>query len=558
MFLKTAEKSFINSDLARSQNLMESVVVTSGLTKKYFLLLSKIPFSKNFAGYFSDLTTITLREAGIGIKIIEVNEKLVKFSDLLTNDESYDINFISNELSLDLMSLYEALGFLESEIEGTRPSIRYLSSLNYVNYDINRLQHISLVLSRIFKEVPEIFGSENPSKYLILVLNDLYSRPTGGRIDAFVVLTFSGGKLVEWKAYDVAFADSKLAGFVEPPKPLEKHFEVKNWYLRDSNWDPDFAISAAKAEWFLDKELDIDLKGVLSVNTSFIESLLERFTKPELKDSNINVDYLNSILNLKNQDYPKPDPDQKIVNFLEKFIKDILSLDYKRKVFITKRVMQSLEDKDILLFFHNNNAQKSISEVGWGLSLKSENCKDNCYSDNIMVVESSLVPGNTMIKREANLTISLEQGLIKKNLTYFLDNKSNEDYKVYLRVFTPVESGFGPVAVVDKIKKSNIEAEVFGVHGNKAAGVYINVTAKTTTALIFSWEGKSELNFQEPGKYVLSIIRQPGIPVYPVAIKVNVPEKLHPSTLPELNLTDEGDLKYNTQASQDINLRLFW
>ena len=35
-----------------------------------------------------------------------------------------------------------------------------------------------------------------------------------------------------------------------PPEPLKKYLRVPSWYMRDSNWSPDFAVSAMNVEKF--------------------------------------------------------------------------------------------------------------------------------------------------------------------------------------------------------------------------------------------------------------------------------------------------------------------
>lgn len=93
-------------------------------------------------------------------------------------------------------------------------------------------------------------------------------RSTGGFIGSFAVLSFENGKLYDMPIYDVYDADGQLKGHVEPPKPIKNILGEANWYLRDSNFDPDFPTSARRAEWFMKKTLNLDLDGTIAVNVN--------------------------------------------------------------------------------------------------------------------------------------------------------------------------------------------------------------------------------------------------------------------------------------------------
>jgi hypothetical protein len=47
--------------------------------------------------------------------------------------------------------------------------------------------------------------------------------------------------------------------------------------LRDSNWDPDFEKSAGNAEWFLEKEINREVDGVMAIDLNYTKKLIESF-----------------------------------------------------------------------------------------------------------------------------------------------------------------------------------------------------------------------------------------------------------------------------------------
>ena len=60
--------------------------------------------------------------------------------------------------------------------------------------------------------------------------------------------------------------DGQLKGHVDPPAPMRDLLGQEHWYLRDSNWDPDFKESAARAAWFYEKEGGVPVDGVIAIN----------------------------------------------------------------------------------------------------------------------------------------------------------------------------------------------------------------------------------------------------------------------------------------------------
>ena len=114
-------------------------------------------------------------------------------------------------------------------------------------------------------------------------------RPTGGFIGSFGLITFDGGRLSDLTVNDVYTADGQLNGHVEPPLPIKNYLGEASWWLRDSNWDPDFPTSAKRAEWFLDKELGKKVDGVIATDLYPIKEILKVTGSVFLSDYNSTI-----------------------------------------------------------------------------------------------------------------------------------------------------------------------------------------------------------------------------------------------------------------------------
>ena len=72
------------------------------------------------------------------------------------------------------------------------------------------------------------------------------------------VLKVKLGDLVYFKTSDAYHLDmpaSLSQDFnVDPPVAIKKYLGVDRWYLRDSNWSPDWPTSAKNIQWFYNME----------------------------------------------------------------------------------------------------------------------------------------------------------------------------------------------------------------------------------------------------------------------------------------------------------------
>ena len=123
--------------------------------------------------------------------------------------------------------------------------------------------------------IPSLIAQDSKKTYLLLFQNSAEIRPTGGFIGSYGLLTFEKGKLLDLDVQDIYAADGQLQGFIQPPKPIEAFLGKNTWFFRDSNWDPDFTVSAARAEWFLNKTTGRNVDGVIAVNLPAVKLLLQ-------------------------------------------------------------------------------------------------------------------------------------------------------------------------------------------------------------------------------------------------------------------------------------------
>ncbi|MEM2145263.1 MAG: DUF4012 domain-containing protein, partial [Candidatus Jordarchaeaceae archaeon] len=549
-----AKASLIKADLNLAK---KSFLVSSFFTRasySYSQFLSETPLINGRFEIIGNVSKVSYQIAKVGLGTISLTNMLVDLSEEVVGNSSYDLYDYSTKMVLEADSLYKELGFLQGEIKESSPIVKKTVAFFLGNLYISDFQRKVFYLSDIFEEIPTLLGKDVPVTYVLIFQNNAIVRPTGGVIDSFAIASFSNGKLIDLKVYDVASADRNLAGYVEPPQPLKKYFSTDKWYLKDANWDPDFPTTAVRVEWFLDKEMDLSTFGIIAVNSEFIRKTTRDLVslKLEIENKKITYDNLHEIISTSSffSNYPQ---DNLVSNYrliAENFLLETIKLDRKKKVRFFKDVLESLELKDIQVFSNDISTQRAISELGWDGRLTKIDCFENCYSDNLAIIESVKLIGNSDVKREGEFLVSLEEGLIKRKLILFFENPNEVSYQSYLRIVVPGDSGFGPVVMLDNEGKTEELAEISALRGFKEAEIFLEIPPLSSRALEFSWESGLMVDFSNKGEYLIFLRKQSGVAPYPVNIKMKHPK----SSSLTANETDE----YNIELSQDKILRIFW
>lgn len=390
------------------------------------------------AADFNDVTKTVFsqdQEGGVSLKIIDVKKNL---------DEA------NNKLS-----------YIQSQI----PNINIENS--FLKGKINREKIVQrtgqflkgrLMVSRareLIDILPEVLGLLGKRTYLILFSNNMEQRPAGGFIGSYGILTFDKGKMVELKVEDVYTADGQLTGHIEPPRPIREYLEQPHWYLRDSNWSPDFLLSAQKAEWFLDKEVGRKADGVFSVDLNAIADLVRVVGPINLPDyqETITAKNLFEKATFYSQENFFPGSTQKrdFLGALSRRLLDKLLLEgTKNSPTLLSSLLTSLEEKHLAFFFHDESAENLMSRFNWAGRLSGDPCLEiqDCLGDYLMVVDANLGvnKANVGIAKKIQVEAELTGSSINKTITLIYQNNNSAEsfqkgrYKNYLRVYQPLNT----------------------------------------------------------------------------------------------------------------------
>lgn len=418
--------------------------------------------------------------------------------------------------------------------------------------------------------VPEIVGLNENRTYLLLFQNNMELRPGGGFIGSYGLAHFVGGRLTQIKVEDVYAADGQLKEAVLPPKPIRDYLNQGNWYLRDSNWSAHFPSNAAQAEWFLDKSLGIKVDGVIALDISVLQKLLEVLGPIELVDYQETVDVKNVFERAEYHSeadfFPGSTQKRDFLGSLARTIlKRVLGSEEEKWSQIVSAFTASLREKHMLVSLHHPEVKKIVAEENWdGAVAIEQKPLANELADYFMVVDANVGANkaNFFIRREVHgLTVIDKDGGVAKRLTIVYQNQSPADtwpggtYKNYLRVYVPSGSVFQEIWV-DEVNDPGLVQKGREL-GKTVFGVYFEVPIKSKVRIVFDYQLPSTMKFTNGvGVYSLLVQKQAGVIDDHLTATINYPSFYKIIKSEPVGKGEDQGIRYSTTLEEDRNFKL--
>lgn len=322
---------------------------------------------------------------------------------------------------------------------------------------IEQLKEASSIITlgkTLLPTLPKLVGLEGKRVYLILLQNNMELRPTGGFIGSYGLVTVDKGHIVNLTIEDIYAADGQLRGHIDPPRPLSKYLFAEHWYMRDSNFDPDFVASAKQAEWFLYKELGSSVDGVIALDLTFAKRVLDAIGGLELPDYDEKITSSNFFLKAQvaiEENFFAGSTRKR--DFLSSFGRALLrefstskNLSWMRLGHALKR---SLDEKHILVSLHEASTQATFEEAGWSGRLLPVRCHKtdlSCTADYSLLVDTNVGvnKANYYLSRSLAHLLSFKNKVVEHLVTVNYTNDSPADvfpsgpYKNYGRWYIPL------------------------------------------------------------------------------------------------------------------------
>lgn len=495
-------------------------------------------------------------------------------------------------LNLEMNRVSQHLALIQAELESllTTPRFPFTSAgiHSLGSKGMTALSEVRAMIQyseRLLTIYPHIAGFRDKQEYLVLLQNSMELRPTGGFIGSLLHVTFFDGVIEEMRVLDVYTADGQLKGHVDPPLPVREIIGQEHWYLRDSNWDPDFEKSGEQAAWFYEKELGHSVDGVIAVSLPVLTRLLHILGPVDLPDFNERITesnfFIKSLLYTQVNFFPGSTQKKDFLGALTNAVMLRMTSDAAVSSNQLLRVVSdSLNARDIQFYFSNPSLQQLVSQWGWAGDMQISDCRSVyqepvCIGDGIAVIEANvgINKANYFVQHEAlsDITIS-EDGMISHVLTVNIKNSTPKEvpegggpYQNYLRVYMPAGT------VVNSVRLDGFDVEPRDMSDPApppAPYLVVEPTGYLTViglpfvvdpgyvrSLVIETERKTE-KITGSGVYQFTMRKQAGVSSYPWYVVVRYPPAW--GAVADAEVAKPGALEYNTTLETDTELRILF
>ncbi len=436
----------------------------------------------------------------------------------------------------------------------------------------------------------EIAGFREPQNYLILLQNSMELRPTGGFIGSVALASFADGRLASLTVEDVYTYDGQLKGHVDPPGPVRDLLGAEHWYLRDSNWDPDFKASGNRAAWFFEKETGTKVNGVIAINSPFIVELLRATGPVDLPDYNdrITADnfYGKSLYYTQNGFFPGSTQKKDFLGALSRALME--KLTSRSAVNVTRlfrAVTTAIAAHDILFTFTNPDVQTLTENFNWAGRIPTTGCTGTepgtCVFDPLVTVEANLGVNkvNYFVSHAVDRKISVNpDGTRSETIAMTIknaatDSDNNLPYRAYIRFLVPSGSSVAAVTVdgqpIPERKGNGASALPYAetvpdASGFLSVGVALDVLPSSQKQIVLSVNNAVPLVFGK-NTSVLDVFtgKQPGVSdttlrtsiAYPAGWTLGI-EGNGETENGQGFIAKQGQLEYNMVLTRDALVRI--
>jgi nucleoside-diphosphate-sugar epimerase len=427
---------------------------------------------------------------------------------------------------------------------------------NYLDLFGSSLSNADLFMSA----APDILGVTGEKKYVVWFQNSNELRPTGGFIGSYGVLTFNGGKLKDLTIDDIYNPDGQidLKGInVPPPAPIAANLNEKKLYLRNSNWNPDFPKSTQDFENLYYKVTGDKPDGYVAVDLNFVNNLLKVTGPIFLTAYNEEINSSNLYERAQyHSDFDYTNGSNQKRSFLtvlgSKLLENLFSLPKARMSALLSAVVQSLNDKDMLVYLDNSPINTYLKAQHWDGSLVATT------GDYLYVVNANLggTKANYYVKNSMNyeVTSMTRDGVLRGNLTLDYKNTATSDawpggpYTDYVRVLTQAGTKLTGAKLVapDGTDKDIFKTVIISNEGKYSSFEFsFKLNFGQEEKVVLAYDLPANENITQTNKvYSLYWQKQPGTSGDSYGFKFGVPFGMSV-------IDSNGNLKYDKNSAQD-------
>ncbi|MEK7648925.1 MAG: DUF4012 domain-containing protein [Patescibacteria group bacterium] len=360
---------------------------------------------------------------------------------------------------------------------------------------------------------PALLGHDREMTYLLLFQNNAEVRATGGFIGSYGILTLRNGEIKSFFTDNIYnFDDNAKHLRIPPPKPLRTYGGIRAWYLRDSNWSPDFPTAARQALWFYAREGGTKkIDAVLTLTPDVISSLMRIVGPVSVEDLNFDPDQLRDQLEYQvekgyeRRGIARSERKDVIRLIADELIRRIAKLSIVEWEGIFGVMRARLAEKTLMAYTRDSDLFQFLKDHGWSGEVLQKS------SDYLMVVDSNIISLKTDAVMDKKISYTIKEnddGVLKAKVLLTYTNNgtfswTSTTYKDYVRILIPQGSSH---------ISSPIPLEISQEHGKMVLGAFIEIEPQKTGTLSIEYQLPKHVEEDvKKGLYTLFVQKQSGV-----------------------------------------------
>ncbi len=413
----------------------------------------------------------------------------------------------------------------------------------------NQLDHTADLPSRI-SAFESVFSQLLHGNHRLVVLfqNSEELRATGGFIGSYAIIDLSDGTVAPIQFYDIFDADGQINTEFEAPPGVKEYLSGgKGMRLPNANWNPDFPTSAQDILKFFALAGVQQADGVIAINLSVVEDLLDITGPVLLPDYAVPVTSEN-VSQLARADRAEYFPGSKQKkNFLKSLSTQLRlsmqDLNSRQQLALGQTLWQEVHQKSVQFFFHSADLEHFVQSVDAAGQLTqypqfSDNQNRNPLASPFFMelVESNvgINKANRNIQRQVQMNIADKTVLLqitfqnRNLLTPFesavaspsaqpLRENPRNDYINYQRIFVSPTTLLSKISQDGHLISSWDETIITTATGEKLKQIGFLVTVPEQLQSNVNVELEMDHSFQLRPTIVLP--KQSGLPATPYTIQ---------------------------------------
>lgn len=424
----------------------------------------------------------------------------------------------------------------------------------------------------LMQTIKNLGGYGDEKSYLVLLQNSNELRPTGGFIGSVAYITVKDGSITSNQVQDVYDLDGQLKGHVEPHYIIRRNLQP-NLYLRDSNFNPDFDISASTSALLYTLESGKPVNGVIAIDTHVLKKLLQIAGPLKIPGQSklLTPENAASLIqdSIQSDFFPGSIEKKQTLNALMSKILVTIESDPKKQIALLKTLPLLLSEKHIMFSFPNQSIQKAFVASGFAGSMSDTRIQKKNILDFLSVNEANIGVNkvNEFVTRSVTYAAYLHPDELLSDALLTVKNDGEDDYRAYVRFIVPQTAVLSGItingasqsltpAVVDPAiferavfkTPSGLEVDQFVQNDKRMIGFIVNTAKKTQTRIHVLYKTPYKGLTAGTFDYSLLYVKQPGTESYPLTVQLETDDRF------KTVKAKDGSVLINETVATDMEL----